>query len=155
MQSLILAVQNAVDPRDLGAGTSAATFFRSLAGSFGVAILGAVLSTRLTSELGQRLPAAMTQLTPDQAAQVEASGGASNFSINQPSVILALPEPLRNAVQTSFVEALHIVFLITGLIALVAVAVSLALPDKELRGAAPATDEDAAADTEARTQAMI
>ena len=51
MQSLILAVQNAVSVRDLGAGTSSATFFRSLGGSFGVAILGTVLSSRLASGL--------------------------------------------------------------------------------------------------------
>ncbi|MEK8108486.1 MFS transporter [Micromonospora sp. M12] len=57
MQSLVLAVQNAVSVRDLGAGTSSATFFRSLGGSFGVAILGTLLSSRLNSQLADRLPA--------------------------------------------------------------------------------------------------
>jgi EmrB/QacA subfamily drug resistance transporter len=141
MQSLILAVQNAVDPRDLGAGTSAATFFRSLGGSFGVAILGAILSTRLTSGLAQRLPAAIAQLPPDQAAAVQASGGA-NISINQPAKILALPGPIRTAIQESFVGSLHVVFLVTGLIAILAVVVTLAIPDHELRGAGPAAGGD-------------
>lgn len=57
MQSLVLAVQNAVSVRDLGAGTSSATFFRSLGGSFGVAILGAVLSSRLAGGLSDGCPA--------------------------------------------------------------------------------------------------
>ncbi|MFC0005028.1 MDR family MFS transporter [Micromonospora siamensis] len=136
MQSLILAVQNAVDVRDLGAGTSSATFFRSLGGSFGVAILGAVLSSQLTGQLADRLPAAIGQLPPEQRAAVAAAGG-TNISINDPASILALPAPVRAAIQAAFVESLHLVFLTTGLIAIVAVLVTLALPNKELRGAGP------------------
>jgi hypothetical protein len=138
MQSLVLAVQNAVDMRDMGAGTAAITFFRSLGGSFGVAILGAVLSARLTSELASRLPAAIRQLPPAQASRY-ASGGGSSISINEPAKILALPAPIRDAIQHAFVASLHTVFLVTGLVAIAAVAVTLALPDRELRGAGPAT----------------
>ncbi|MBM0225922.1 MULTISPECIES: MDR family MFS transporter [Micromonospora] len=136
MQSLILAVQNAVDVRDLGAGTSSATFFRSLGGSFGVAILGTVLSSQLTRHLGDRLPTAIAQLPPDQRAAVAARGGA-NISINDPATILALPGPVRAAIQGAFVDSLHLVFLTTGLIAILAVLVTLALPDDQLRGTGP------------------
>ncbi|MFD2763685.1 MDR family MFS transporter [Micromonospora eburnea] len=136
MQSLILAVQNAVDPRDLGAGTSSATFFRSLGGSFGVAILGAVLSTQLTSQLASRLPAAIAQLPPAEQAAVAARGG-TRISINEPATILALPTPVRSAIQAAFVESLHLVFLTTGLIAILAVLVTLALPNQQLRGTGP------------------
>ncbi|HYN96872.1 MAG TPA: MDR family MFS transporter [Pilimelia sp.] len=150
MQSLILAVQNAVDPRDLGAGTSAATFFRSLGGSFGVAILGAVLAARLDTELAARLPGAVAQLPADQAARF--GGGTADFSINEPSVILALPEPVRAAIQAAFVSSLHTVFLLAGLIAVVAIAVTVALPDKELRGGVPgATDTEGGAEARAAT----
>ncbi|MFG1801661.1 DHA2 family efflux MFS transporter permease subunit [Micromonospora carbonacea] len=136
MQSLILAVQNSVGPRDLGAGTSSATFFRSLGGSFGVAILGAVLSSRLADQLAARMPAALAQLPPQQRAAVLAGGG-NNVSINDPATILALPGPVRAAIQAAFVESLHLVFLTTGLIAVVAVLVTLALPNEKLRGAGP------------------
>lgn len=51
MQVLVLAVQNAVDYADLGVATSGATFFRSIGGSFGVAIFGTIFSNRLESEL--------------------------------------------------------------------------------------------------------
>ncbi|MEU4778716.1 MDR family MFS transporter [Micromonospora sp. NPDC023633] len=178
MQSLILAVQNSVSMRDLGAGTSSATFFRSLGGSFGVAILGAVLSSRLTSELADRLPGAIAVLPPEQQAAVAASGGA-DVSVNDPATILALPAPVRAAVQAAFVESLHLVFLTTGLIAIVAVLVTLALPNEKLRGAGPAgttggTDglggegpapggkplakeskQEAAAEMEAKSQTML
>ncbi|MFG3297636.1 MDR family MFS transporter [Micromonospora chersina] len=178
MQSLILAVQNAVDPRDLGAGTSSATFFRSLGGSFGVAILGAVLSSRLTGELAGRLPAAIAQLPPDQRAAVAAGGGA-NISINDPATIMALPAPVRAAIQASFVESLHLVFLTTGLVAILAVLVTLLMPNEQLRGAGPhgstggadplggqaaapggkpltrESKEEAAADMESKSQTML
>ncbi|BCJ65028.1 MDR family MFS transporter [Polymorphospora rubra] len=163
MQSLVLAVQNGVPPRDLGAGTSAVTFFRSLGGSFGVAILGAVLSARLTAELADRMPGAIAQLPPEQAAAF-AGTSSTSFSVNEPSVILALPDPIRAAVQESFVDSLHVVFLVAGLIAIVAVAVTVLLPDHELRGAMPAASDDAlrkephddaAAEMEAKSQTMI
>lgn len=178
MQSLVLAVQNAVSVRDLGAGTSSATFFRSLGGSFGVAILGAVLSTRLAGGLSDRLPGAIAQLPPQQQAQVAASGG-TNISINDPATIMALPGPVRSAIQNAFVDALDMVFLTAGLIAIVAVVVTVALPNKELRGAGPQgakggadplggeapapggkpltreSKDEAAADMEAKSQTMI
>ncbi|RAO29753.1 Dethiobiotin synthase [Micromonospora saelicesensis] len=178
MQSLILAVQNAVSVRDLGAGTSSATFFRSLGGSFGVAILGTVLSSRLTSGLADRLPGAIAQLPPQEQAAVAASGGA-NISINDPATILALPGPVRAAIQGAFVDALDMVFLTAGLIAIVAVVVTLTLPNTQLRGAGPQgatggadplggeapapggkpltreSKDEAAADMEAKSQTMI
>ena len=56
MQVLVLAVQNAVDKRDLGTATGAATFLRSMGGSFGVALFGAVLTNQLASNLRDLLP---------------------------------------------------------------------------------------------------
>ncbi len=55
MQVLVLAVQNAVDYKDLGVATSGATLFRSIGGSVGTAILGSIFSNRLSSELTAKL----------------------------------------------------------------------------------------------------
>ncbi|MDQ6785126.1 MAG: MFS transporter [Actinomycetota bacterium] len=43
MQTLVLAVQNSIDPADMGVGTSAVTFFRTLGGAIGASVLGAIL----------------------------------------------------------------------------------------------------------------
>ena len=51
MQILIIAVQNAVDYRDLGVATSNAILFRFIGGSLGTALLGAVLAKQLTINL--------------------------------------------------------------------------------------------------------
>jgi EmrB/QacA subfamily drug resistance transporter len=148
MQPLVLAVQSQLQPKDMGAGTSTATFSRSLGGALGVAVLGTVLTNRLTAEMSG-IPGA--------------GGGGGSMSINEPAKILALPEPIRVAIQTAFVDALHPVFLVAAGAALVAVVCTLALPNTELRAHMPsearaagsrdtnnAADEDeAAAEAEA------
>jgi hypothetical protein len=47
MQILVTAVQNAVDTSDIGAATAGANFFRSIGGSFGTAIFGALYTNEL------------------------------------------------------------------------------------------------------------
>ena len=76
MQVLVLVVQNDVRPQDIGVATSTATFFRSVGGSFGVAIFGAIFASRLGAELA-KFPASVTErlgsgvhLSPEQAAQL-------------------------------------------------------------------------------------
>ena len=64
VQVLVLAVQNAAEPRNLGVAASGATFFRQVGGSFGVAILGAILADRLSAEVA-RLPGAGGNLSRD------------------------------------------------------------------------------------------
>lgn len=58
MQVPILAIQNSVERRHLGTATSIANFARSMDGSFGVAIFGAVLANRLAHYLPLLLPRA-------------------------------------------------------------------------------------------------
>jgi hypothetical protein len=70
---LVLVVQNDVRPEEIGVATSTATFFRSVGGSFGVAIFGTIFATRLADRLA-RLPHDVTarlgsgvHLNPEQA----------------------------------------------------------------------------------------
>jgi len=51
MQILVVAVQNAVPVTDMGVGTASVTFFRTLGGAVGSAVLGAVLILKETSSL--------------------------------------------------------------------------------------------------------
>src|SRR3954463_1802522 len=77
MQVLVIAVQNAVDYRDLGVATSGATLFRLVGGSLGTAILGAVFASRLSANLAG--------LTPG-------GGAAHNLSV-QAMARLSAPPP--------------------------------------------------------------
>jgi EmrB/QacA subfamily drug resistance transporter len=145
MQPLVLAVQNGLALSEMGAGTSAVTFFRSLGGSFGVAVLGAVFNNRLTHW--------MAELMPTGGAP---AGGDGNL-LGDPAQILALPEPIRVAIQESFVRSLHIVFLVAAVVAAAAILVTLAMPNGKLHGPEPAEiadpDEEAAV-AEARVAAI-
>ena len=51
MQILVTAVQNAVDHSDVGAATAGANFFRSIGGSFGTAVFGALYTNQLPHQL--------------------------------------------------------------------------------------------------------
>jgi len=164
MQPLILAVQNAVDLRDMGAGTSTATFFRSLGGSFGVAALGAILTNRLATELQPRVMAAIATITDPVQRQQVAAKMAGGISINEPALIKELIAPVRRAIQEGFVAALHPVFLVSAGVTLLAVVLCFALPNRELKGGPgepvkPALededDECAAAEMEAKASTLI
>src|SRR5256885_11253766 len=56
MQVLVLATQNAVPYDQLGVATSGATLFRSIGGSLGTAVLGAIFTAKLTAGLPPHLP---------------------------------------------------------------------------------------------------
>lgn len=63
MQVLVIAVQNAVDYRQLGVATSGATLFRSIGGAVGTAVFGAIFSNRLRVNLQRYLPSGMSGQT--------------------------------------------------------------------------------------------
>jgi hypothetical protein len=75
IQIMVLATQNEAPAADQGVATSTVTFFRTIGGSVGVSIFGALFASRLTHLLGSRVPETMTpdtinQLPDDQRAQV-------------------------------------------------------------------------------------
>jgi EmrB/QacA subfamily drug resistance transporter len=122
MQVMVLAMQNSVDPRDMGVATSSATFFRSMGGTFGTAIFGTVLANRLASELAQRLPVgALHGINPSQLT-------------GSPQVIAALPQGVREPVISSFVSALNTVFVSAVPIVLIAFVLTWFLQEIKLRG---------------------
>jgi EmrB/QacA subfamily drug resistance transporter len=121
MQVLVLAVQSSVERGDLGVATSAATFFRSVGGSVGTAIFGAVFANRLSGNLAHDLP-------PQALGKI---GGTLSGS---PAALRALPEAMRSGYLTAFADAVATVFLVGLPIAALAFLLSLVLPEVPLRG---------------------
>ena len=117
MQILVLAVQNAVDFRDMGVATSSSQFFRSMGGTIGTAIFGTILSNQLAHNLAERLP----------VGSAPAGGGDLAKS---PERIAALPPLIKADVIEAFVDSLHIVFL--AAVPVIAVAFVLSFFIKEL-----------------------
>ncbi|GAC02501.1 putative drug resistance transporter [Gordonia namibiensis NBRC 108229] len=105
MQNLVLAVQNTVEPKNLGAATSTVTFFRSLGGAAGVSVLGAVLSNHVTDLIGQGLRAiGITQ---------SGSGGAGLSNLNE------LPAPIAAIVRGAYGDGTARIFLVSMAMAIV------------------------------------
>ncbi|MFD6639540.1 MDR family MFS transporter [Micromonospora chalcea] len=119
MQNLVLAVQNTVSLKDIGAASASVAFFRSLGGTIGVSVLGAVLARRVTDRITGDLA----------AAGIPASGGGGGSTLN----LDALPEPVREIVRAAYGDATGHIFLISAAIAVVGIVAALLLRPVTLR----------------------
>jgi len=114
MQVLVLAVQNAVPYEQLGVATSGATLFRSMGGSVGTAVLGAIFTNRLNDLLGG----------------TGASGGVGTLD---PSAIAHLPADARATLLSAFTDALDLVFLVAACVIAIAFLLTWFLEERPLR----------------------
>jgi MFS family permease len=121
MQVLVIAVQNSVSRTEIGVATSSVQFFRQMGGSFGAALFGAVLSSRLAVHLAEAAAGA-----PRGALPAEGLGEVSN----DVEAIQALPEPAQGLVTSAFSDAMSEMFLVA--LPIVAVALLIGLFLKEL-----------------------
>jgi hypothetical protein len=128
MQVLVLITQNAVPQNELGVATSGATFFRSIGGSFGAAIFGAIFSNVLAGKLSSQLahikgasPAALRALNPSTVT---------------PAVLDKLPLAIRDAFINSYASSTQDVFLVAVPVAFIAFLFTWLIPHVELRGRA-------------------
>jgi EmrB/QacA subfamily drug resistance transporter len=117
MQVLVIAVQNAVEYRDLGVATSGATLFRLVGGSLGTALLGAVFSARLTANLSK-------------LGGLGVAHGANGMSAHDLST---LSPAARGAYVQAFANSLDTVFVLAAIVAAVGFVLTLLLPEHPLR----------------------
>ncbi|MCU1681648.1 MAG: transporter [Amycolatopsis sp.] len=119
MQTLVIAVQNAGPRSDMGVSTAAATFFRQIGGTAGVAvfltILFNVLPGNITKAFHGNIPAG-------------AGGQIAGLSTNT-SIIQGLPAAIKVPVLTGFTESITTVFYCAAGVALLAAIVLLFLKE--------------------------
>ena len=128
MQVLVLAVQNAVDYRNMGVATSGSLLFRQIGGSVGIAIFGAIFANHLQSHLASLLP--------------RGAHAPKNVS---PQVVQHLPPAMHEAYARSVAESLHPVFVVAALITIFAFLLTWLLREVPLRDTArPVSGEDLA-----------
>jgi EmrB/QacA subfamily drug resistance transporter len=122
MQVMTLAVQNSVDRKDLGSATSTVIFFRNMGSSFGTAIFGSILISRLTHHLRELLPSSnMTNSITGNNLQA----GASQLA--------KLPPMIRADILEAFARSFHDLFLLGIPLAAVAFVIALFLREQPLR----------------------
>ncbi|MGO8914557.1 MAG: MDR family MFS transporter [Stellaceae bacterium] len=116
MPVMLVAVQNASEPRDIGVATATVAFFRSLGGSFGAAILWSIFLAALARGLaasGGGFGVELLQSGPDAAAQLSPQQRA-----------LLIP---------ALVRAFHLVFAIGAAVTALSAVVSLFLRELPLK----------------------
>jgi len=96
MQTIVLAVQNSVDPHELGTATSANNFFREIGAAVGTALFSTIFTTRLSTRLEDVFAGA-------PAAGADASAGAQSLT---PGLVAQLPEQLHDGVVAAYTDAL-------------------------------------------------
>jgi EmrB/QacA subfamily drug resistance transporter len=128
MQVLVIITQNSVAMSDMGVATSSTQFFRSLGGTFGTAIFGAVLSSRLSHYLAESLPGGLAS-----------AGGDSTSLLSSPAQINKLPPAIHDRLVDSFVRALGDVFLTAVPVLLVGFVLACFVHETRLKTAADRT----------------
>ena len=120
LQVLVIIVQNGVPHSELGVATSGATFFRSIGGSFGTAIFGAIFSNVLVGNLASHLHG------------VPLPAGFSSADAT-PALLSHLPAAVHQAFVAGYAESIQTVFLIAVPIAALAFLATWLIPQVELK----------------------
>ncbi len=167
MQPNMLAVQNAVAPRDMGTGSASVMFFRQIGGSLGTAVFLSILfgsvggdignqisTASLTSEFQQVISDPATLDNPTnaaiirtiQAGSIDAAGNAG-LSLDDTSFINDANPVLASPFREGFADAITRVLMISGFIAVGGILFALFIPHvplQEKSGLESMRDEDAA-----------
>ena len=133
-----LAVQNAVDIAQVGVATSSVQFLRSIGGSLGTAVFGAVMANRFGSAFQQTLPRDVASRIPPAMLSAFASPQALmdpevTSRLGADPAMLEQMRPVLTAVKTSLSVSLHDVFLMGTIIAAVGIVLAQMLIDVPLR----------------------
>ncbi|MBV9023500.1 MAG: DHA2 family efflux MFS transporter permease subunit [Streptomycetaceae bacterium] len=152
MQVLTLAVQNAVEPKDMGAGTASATFFRQMGATAGTAIFLSALFTNVGHKIGSAFQSAAhtvgfqtalhdpAVLSNPANAPVLAmlkhpstGGGTASGVLSNSSFIQHLDPRLAEPFKIGFTQAMHVVFVIGAIVIAVGFFVALWIKEVPLR----------------------
>ncbi len=121
MQVVILATQNSIDTKDMGTATGLVTFFRSFGSSAGTAIFGAILISRLSSNLQKVFPSSISNKIKSNV--ISGFGGSS----------ISVPKQFYHPILEAFSLAFHDVFISAIPFAVIAFLFALILQEKPLR----------------------
>ncbi|MET7984474.1 MULTISPECIES: MFS transporter [unclassified Streptomyces] len=137
MPVLVVAVQNSVEPADLGTATSANNYFRQIGGSVGAAVFGTLFAHRLADALADRLPA-------------RAGGAAPDPESITPQLVHAMPAALRDRYIGAYADAMPRIFLYLVPVLVLGLLIAFFLKEKPLVSHNASTADPEAARTNER-----
>ena len=144
MQPLVLTLQSSVPPSSIGVATSAATFFRQIGGTIGVAVYLSLLFGSVGSNIAGAFDEARPQIaalasdpsfTPSAIDKEVLSGNDRVFAEvqNDSSIIERMNPVLAHPFKAGFADSIASVFWVSGGLGVLAFAVLLLMPEVELR----------------------
>ncbi|QQD76484.1 MFS transporter [Curtobacterium sp. YC1] len=122
MQVVVLVAQNAVPAQQVGTATSTNNYFREVGASLGVAVFGALFTSRLTDSLN----GVFTD------AGIPASQAASSSASIDPNALAKLPEALQDGIVNAYADSLAPVFWYLLPFIAAALVLALFLPQMQL-----------------------
>jgi EmrB/QacA subfamily drug resistance transporter len=130
MQTIVIALQNSVEFKDMGVATSSNTFFRSLGSVFGTAIFGSILTNRVVhymssgfGDLAKTNPGALEGFDTSKLAALT----------NNTAVLKTFPPVIKQTALEAFVNSFHVVFYAAAPITLLGLALAFMLRETPLR----------------------
>ncbi|RLK59846.1 MDR family MFS transporter [Actinokineospora cianjurensis] len=162
MQTLILAIQNDVPVKDMGVATSSATFFRSIGGTVGTAVFLSILFSVVGDRIGDafgsvRGDAAFTAALAQNPEFARSLASGTGVDLNNTAFLNTLDPVLARPILSGFASSLDTVFLVGGIVTLVAFGLIWFLKETPLvnkSGIQRAADEAAEANAAAPAAAM-
>ncbi|MET8289739.1 MDR family MFS transporter [Streptomyces sp. NPDC005132] len=157
MQTIVLAMQNAVPPRDIGVATSSTTFFRQMGGTAGVAVflsivysvVGGKISDAFADARGTAAFQAAAQAHPDQLKTLTSASSGSAGTLNDTSFLSHLDPVLAHPFKVGFTNAVTVAFLVGAVVLVGAFILAFFIKEVPLRTTAAAFTKDPA-ETEAK-----
>jgi EmrB/QacA subfamily drug resistance transporter len=143
MQTIVIALQNSIEFRDMGVATSANTFFRSIGATMGVALFGTIYASRLSHNIPIEIeklrasnPAALAGATPEKLEALK----------ENTAVLQTFTPELQAGIVNAFVNSFHVVFLTSVPITILGFFIAFMLRETPLRTGAghQAAKEEAA-----------
>ncbi len=119
MQNLVLAVQNTVAAKDIGAASGSVAFFRTVGGAAGVSVLGAILGTKVTDLVSTGL----------SNIGVTGAGSGAGVSLD----VKDLPAPIAEVVRAAYGDGTALIFGIAAVMSVVALIAVLLIKEVPLR----------------------
>ncbi|WP_329244421.1 MFS transporter [Streptomyces sp. NBC_01478] len=129
LQNLVLVVQNTVPLKDIGAASSTVSFFRSLGGTIGVSVLGAVLARHVQDQIGHGLA----------SAGLRSTGAVTDVG--------AQPAAVQEIIRVAYGDATAQIFLLSAGAAVLAVIAAILLKPVSLRSSLDLTEKSEATAT--------
>ncbi|WP_400995330.1 MDR family MFS transporter [Agromyces sp. GXQ0307] len=125
MQNLTLVVQNDTPATQLGAASSNVNFFRSIAGTIGVTVMGSLLATQVQD----RITSGFAGFVPSTPEEVEAMQGLAGGAVPN---VHELPDSIRVIIESAYGHGIAEVFWIAVPLAVLSLLAIAFLPNTSL-----------------------